>query len=213
MSKLITIHNNVPTVSHRVIAERTENQQVSLSNLINKYILDFEEFGKVHFKNEAIKNSKNKVNEVKTFLLNEQQATLLLTYLKNTLAVRAFKVALVKEFYKLREELYHKKNDIVTTCTTDAERVGTLETQIYMLKNENRELRRAMNRMTFNDAHLPKVEGIKVGEYRRLFGKKDMVTVIEVKAGYVTFLGSDGVGKVNLIDFERFFSKAQKLLK
>ena len=213
MSQLITLHNNVPTVSHRVIAERTENQEASIRNLINKHILDFEEFGKAHFKNVAIKNSKNKENEVKTFFLNEQQATLLMTYLKNSSLVRAFKVALVKEFYKLREELYHKKNDIVITCTTDAERVGTLEQQVYMLKNENRELRRAMNRMTYNDAHMPKAEGIKVGVYQRLFGNKDLVTVIKVTEGYVHFIGKDGANKVNIVDFEKFFGKAQKLLK
>ena len=212
MSQLITLHNNVPTVSHRVIAERTGNQEVSIRNLITRYKEDFEEFGASHFKNERVING-GKGNQPKTFLLNEQQATLLLTYLKNTLAVRAFKVALVKEFYKLREELYHKKNDIVITCTTDAERVGTLEQQVYMLKNENRELRRAMNRMTYNDAHLPKVEGIKVGVYQRLYGHKDMVTVINVKDGYVHFIGKDGANKVNVVDFEQFFGKAQKLLK
>jgi len=133
MSQLVTMHDNQPTVSHRVIAENTGNNQVSISNTINKYILDFEEFGKVHFKNEAIKNSKNKVNEVKTFLLNEQQATLLLTYLKNSSAVRTFKVALVKEFYKLREELYQKPKEI-TPIAPDLLTVLTLQNDLRKTK-------------------------------------------------------------------------------
>lgn len=208
MSQLITLHNNVPTVSHRVIAERTENQDLSVKRLIDNHKEDFEEFGLIRFEIE-----KGNGRPKEDYLLNEQQSTLLLTYLKNTLAVRAFKVALVKEFYKLREELYHKKNDIVITCTTDKEKLGTLETQLYMLKNENRELRRAMNRMTYNDNHLPKAEGIKAGEYKRLFGKKDLVTVVKVEEGYVHLIGGDGYGKVNVVDFEKFFTKAQKLLK
>jgi len=211
MSHIITLHNNQPTVSHRVIAERTENLQVSISNTINKYILDFEEFGKVHFKNEAIKNSKNKINEVKTFLLNESQATLLLTFLKNSIAVRAFKVALVKEFYKMREELYQKQPEITIVNTTDKERLGTLESQIYMLKNENRELRRAMNRMTYNDKHLH--TGIENGEYIRIYGNKTPVTVVGIDKGNVIFLDNNGGGKVNVIDFQKMFKPIQKLLK
>lgn len=38
-------------------------------------------------------------------LLNEQQATLLVTYCKNTEVVRKFKVALVKAFYDMRQKL------------------------------------------------------------------------------------------------------------
>ena len=131
--------------------------------------------------------------------------------------LRATIIAFQSETFAVINDYWRKKRtpkeEIVITCTTDAERVGTLETQIYMLKNENRELRRAMNRMTYNDAHLPKVEGIKVGVYQRLYGHKDMVTVINVKDGYVHFIGKDGANKVNVVDFEQFFGKAQKLLK
>lgn len=58
------------------------------------------------FKIHAIKNAKNKINETKEYFLNEQQATLLLTYLRNTTVVRAFKVALVKAFYKMRKGMH-----------------------------------------------------------------------------------------------------------
>ena len=42
---------------------------------------------------------------MKIYRLNEQQATLLITYLKNTEPVRAFKKALVKAFFEMRDEL------------------------------------------------------------------------------------------------------------
>jgi hypothetical protein len=41
--------------------------------------------------------------------LNEQQATLLMTYLRNSEKVRNFKKRLVKEFYRMREEILKSK--------------------------------------------------------------------------------------------------------
>ena len=41
----------------------------------------------------------------KDYILNEQQATLLITFLKNTEQVANFKTNLVKAFFKMREEL------------------------------------------------------------------------------------------------------------
>jgi len=107
--KLISLIGNEARVSHRVIALNTENQENTISKVIRKYIDDFKEFGKVHFESEAIKNSVGAVNNQKTYLLNEQQATLLLTYLRNSEVVRAFKVTLVKAFFLMREKLYQKE--------------------------------------------------------------------------------------------------------
>lgn len=42
---------------------------------------------------------------VKVYHLNEQQATLLMTYLRNTPVVREFKKELVRQFYAMRKEL------------------------------------------------------------------------------------------------------------
>ena len=42
---------------------------------------------------------------MKIYRLNEQQATLLITYLKNTEPVRRFKMNLVKAFFEMRDEL------------------------------------------------------------------------------------------------------------
>ncbi len=144
MSSLVLLHDGIPVVSHRTIADNTGNKPVSISNLINRYKADFEVFGALHFKNERVVN-KGKGTQPKTYLLNEQQATLLLTYLRNTEAVRAFKVALVKEFYKMREKLYQ--------TNPSPAKIGELEQRIYMLKRENTELKRAINRLTYNQKH------------------------------------------------------------
>jgi len=105
MNNIVEIYEDELRVSHRVIAENTGNKIVSVQNLITGNLKELEEFGKVHFKNEAIKNVKNKVNETKTYYLNEPQATLLMTFMKNTNIVKQFKINLVKEFYRMKDYL------------------------------------------------------------------------------------------------------------
>lgn len=103
---LVTLHNNVPSVSHRVIADNTGNQAKNIFELISKHRADFEEFGELPFKTEALVGSRTG-QTIKTYYLNEQQATLLLTYLKNVPIVREFKKSLIKEFYRLKSQVTH----------------------------------------------------------------------------------------------------------
>jgi phage regulator Rha-like protein len=67
-----TIDNEL-VVSHRVIAEQTNNKVLSVQKLITENISELEEFGKVRFKLKVVRNSKNRVNEEKSYFLNEQQ--------------------------------------------------------------------------------------------------------------------------------------------
>jgi phage regulator Rha-like protein len=105
LDSIIELIDDELRISHRVVAEKTENQEVSIRNLINKYRKQFESLGKVYFKNEAIKNSKNRVNEKVTYFLNEIQSTFLMTLLKNSETVIDFKLTLTKEFFRIRDIL------------------------------------------------------------------------------------------------------------
>jgi phage regulator Rha-like protein len=96
-------------VSHRIIAVQTNNKVLSVQKLITENIEELEEFGLLRFKIEAIKNAKNRINEEKTYYLNEQQATLLLTFMRNNTVVKQFKIRLVKDFFKMREALKSQK--------------------------------------------------------------------------------------------------------
>jgi len=111
---------NEPVVSHRIIAKeifefdlkKKDNTETQLRNkttqvkeLITDNLSDFEEFGKIRFETEAIKNSKNRINQQITYFLNEPQATLLLTFMRNSKKIKKFKVLLVKEFFKMRSIL------------------------------------------------------------------------------------------------------------
>ena len=106
-SNIVQLMNGEPHVSHRIIAKHTGNKEVSLRNLINKHIDKFELFGVPHFENESVSEEKLKDNPdtkpKKTYFLNEPQATLLLTFMRNNEIVINFKVRLVDEFFLIQK--------------------------------------------------------------------------------------------------------------
>lgn len=187
MNKLIVITNEEMTVSHRVVAEQTANQEKSIRNIINKYISDFETFGKVHFKNASIQNAKNRINEIVTYYLNEQQAYLLLTYLRNNEIVRNFKVALVKAFFEMRERLYpkntfqgksviHTINGLKSGIAVKDKRIAQLEDRIQSLSSENEKLK--INSIKANDN-----TDIEISE-KMIYTKEDVVNLLSKGARY-----------------------------
>lgn len=90
-----------PYTTSAIIAECAEVKHRHLKILLNKHREDFESFGKVQFKISPSESGQN----VRDYILNEQQATLLITYLRNTEPVKEFKKNLVKAFFEMREEL------------------------------------------------------------------------------------------------------------
>ncbi|VSY48950.1 phage protein [Streptococcus pneumoniae] len=91
-----------PYTTSKIIAECAEVQHHTITRLIRENKADFEELGILGFK---IHKLDTRGQPKKSYILNEQQATLLITYLKNTETVRQFKLNLVKAFFEMREEL------------------------------------------------------------------------------------------------------------
>lgn len=100
MSELVLLHHNEPMTTSLAIAAGTENTHESVIKLVRKYVEDLQEFGAFGFE---IQKSGGRPTEVA--YLNEPQATLLITYLRNSETVRRFKIALVKAFYEMRDRL------------------------------------------------------------------------------------------------------------
>ena len=90
-----------PYTLSSIVAECTGLQHHTITKTIRKHQVRFEQFGKVGFKIQAMESGQN----TKDYILNEQQATLLVTFLKNTEQVANFKMNLVKAFFEMREEL------------------------------------------------------------------------------------------------------------
>ena len=82
--------DGTPVVSSETIAEGAGIQHASVLRMIDDNQLDFEEFGQLGFE---IRPGYNNAR-VRVALLNEQQATLLMTFQRNTEQVRTFKKAL-----------------------------------------------------------------------------------------------------------------------
>ncbi|KJD21138.1 antirepressor [Campylobacter jejuni subsp. jejuni] len=105
MNDLVIKHNGILVTTQNEISTLTNNDENSIQKLIRTYKTDLEEFGILEFENRLIVNSKNVKNYKKIYFLNEQQATLLLTYMKNSESVRNAKKVLVFAFYQMKEKL------------------------------------------------------------------------------------------------------------
>ncbi|MFA9413950.1 MULTISPECIES: Rha family transcriptional regulator [unclassified Streptococcus] len=91
-----------PYTTSDIIAECAEVQHHTITRLIREHRVDFEALGILGFE---IHKLDTRGQPKKSYILNEQQATLLITYLKNTEPVRKFKKNLVKAFFELRQEV------------------------------------------------------------------------------------------------------------
>lgn len=109
MNELVFLHSQYieeePYTTDEVIAKYSQIKRESVSKLIKKYQKDLEEFGKVGFEIRAMESGQ----KAKFYQLNEEQATLLITYLDNTEPVRRFKKALVRQFYDMKNGLYARR--------------------------------------------------------------------------------------------------------
>lgn len=100
--------DSVPFTTSEIIAEFAGVKRHAVQTLIQNHESDFAEFGRVSFEMRPLP-TKGGIQEVKVYHLTEEQATLLMTYLKNTERVRSFKKELVRQFYAMRAELLRRR--------------------------------------------------------------------------------------------------------
>ena len=91
-----------PYTTSEIIAECAEVKHDTVQSLIRNHQEDFEIYGIIGFE---IRKLDGRGRPMKIYRLNEQQATLLITYLRNTEPVKEFKKNLVKAFFEMRDEL------------------------------------------------------------------------------------------------------------
>ena len=104
MNDLVINYNGTPATTQDKVSVLTDNNEQSVQRLIRTYEADLREFGELNFHNVQVKAGLG-LTYRKVYCLNEQQATLLLTYMKNTAKVREAKKILVKAFYDMRQKL------------------------------------------------------------------------------------------------------------
>ena len=116
-----------PYTTSEVIAEAAGVKRRSVTHLIQQHKADFQEFGKVRFEIAPLPGSQTG-QKVTVYHLNEQQATLLMTYLKNTEQVRAFKKELVRQFYAMRDFIRERQSPIWQDTRALGKEIRRMET-------------------------------------------------------------------------------------
>lgn len=102
--ELVIVNNGVATTTTLAIAEGTGNEHKAVIQLVRNYLSDLEQFGRVTFEMAPFETAGGtQTREIAN--LNERQATLIMSYMKNTAIIRKFKTQLVKSFYELAEQV------------------------------------------------------------------------------------------------------------
>ena len=106
MMNLVSVGaDNTPTTTTLIIAEGTSVQHASVIKLVRQNVSALEEFGLIRFEIRPRSAGQHGGGDTEYAVLNEQQATLLFTFMKNTKIVKAFKIALVKAFFEMAQKL------------------------------------------------------------------------------------------------------------
>lgn len=103
--QIVIITNDQPVTTTIAIAEGTKVEHKNVLELVRRYLEDLKEFGLVAFQTRPRLEGQHGGGATEYAELNEQQATLILTYMRNSEIVRAFKKRLVKEFWEMRAKL------------------------------------------------------------------------------------------------------------
>ena len=106
--ELVTVDDGQPKTTTLQIAQDLDLKHKTVFQLVNSYLPDFMEFGDVVFKktNSAFEMRNSTQDRwTKYAELNEQQATFLMTLMRNSPKVIAFKKALVQAFFYARSLL------------------------------------------------------------------------------------------------------------
>ena len=99
---LVIQHGSEYVTTSEIVAANTDNEHRAVLQLIEQYLPQIEQFGSSAFE---MRNQTGGGRPTRVAILNEQQATFLLTLMRNNEIVVRFKVELVKEFYRMRNEL------------------------------------------------------------------------------------------------------------
>lgn len=104
-TNLVELKGNDIFTTSLIISEGTGVQHINVKELIKDYQNDIQDFGTLSVLNRESTGGRPE----KYYQLNEEQATFLITLLRNTKIVVAFKKELVRQFYAMRRILLERQ--------------------------------------------------------------------------------------------------------
>lgn len=137
---IATLINGQAFTDSLVISEQTENSHQSVLKLIRNYKTDFEAFGGVGFEIRPFETTSGTQSR-EIALLNEHQACLLFTYMRNNDIVRRFKIALIKAFSELAKRENSSSDLQGSALVVIGQKMIVLENDVKKFKEENRSLK------------------------------------------------------------------------
>lgn len=106
MNNLVSLSGNDVFTNSQVIAEGTGNKHKNVKELISKYETDIKDFGTL-----AVLNGESTGGRPDQYYqLNEEQATFIITLLRNSVKVVKFKKELVRQFYEMRRFILERQS-------------------------------------------------------------------------------------------------------
>lgn len=100
-----------PRAATDVIAKGVKLSHRTVIQLARRHLLSLQELGGVQFQIAPFATSGGPQSR-EVALLNEHQAALLISMMRNTERVIPFKIALVKEFFRMRDELQGRHRNL-----------------------------------------------------------------------------------------------------
>lgn len=102
MDNLVFVQKDVPYTDSLAIADGGNVEHRAILQLIKTHLDDLQEFGRVSFEMRPFETNGG-VQKARICRLNKEQATFLITLMKNTKPVIAFKKELVRQFYQMEK--------------------------------------------------------------------------------------------------------------
>lgn len=135
MRDLVFAKDGQAVTTSVAIAEGTGNEHASVILLVRKHLVTLEQFGRVRFEIAPFQTTGGRQSR-EVAELNEHQATLLLTMMRNTDVVLEFKVSLVKAFFAMAQQLAMQKFNVPQTYPDAMRLAADLAEQVSQQKAE-----------------------------------------------------------------------------
>ena len=104
---LVVLADGEPRASTDVISAGMKQRHASVIKLVRKHLASLEGMGRVRFEIQTFA-TRGGLQSREVASLNEHQAALLVSLMRNNQEVIAFKVALVNEFFRIRDSMQQR---------------------------------------------------------------------------------------------------------
>jgi phage regulator Rha-like protein len=109
MKDLVKVRKNEPTTDTMIVAEACGLDHKNVISLVREYVEKFQQLGSLAFQTRVIRSDGRGGQKGDVAILHEDHATFLITLFRNNDVVLDFKLDLVKEFRRVKDELSGRK--------------------------------------------------------------------------------------------------------